>query len=110
MDPAYLTDQHDRDTLRRGPAWVRGEWAQCLALLVAGSPSKRGCFLVADDFDVDWFVRMNNTGGPVDVWEVTGVQPAALVQSPEGYFYLPEVMPLDRVRLVQRDLPPISRW
>jgi len=27
---------------------------------------------------------MNNTGGPVDVWEAHGVDPDTLMQSPEG--------------------------
>jgi hypothetical protein len=37
---------------------------------IAGSsaPEEQGVFLCLNEFDVDFFVRMNNTGGPVDVW------------------------------------------
>ncbi|MFJ6094940.1 hypothetical protein [Williamsia muralis] len=52
---------------------------------------------------------MNNTGGPVDVWEVTGVDADTLVQSPQGYCFFPGVVSRDRVRLVQRDIPPVNR-
>jgi hypothetical protein len=51
---------------------------------------------------------MNNTGGPVDVWGVDGVDEAKLVESPEGFLYLPEVVPPERLRLVRRDAPPES--
>ncbi|MFC7447448.1 hypothetical protein [Rhodococcus daqingensis] len=78
---------------------------------IAGSrrPVQEGCFLAADEFERDWFVRMNNTGGAVDVWEVHGVDAADLVLSPEGYHYFPGVIPTGSVRLAQRDLPPASR-
>lgn len=78
---------------------------------IAGSerPEQDGCFLVADDFDVDWFVGLNNTGGPVDVWEVAGVDPGSLVRSPEGYLYFPGAIAADRVRLVRADVPPRAR-
>ncbi|WP_197037714.1 MULTISPECIES: hypothetical protein [Actinomycetes] len=52
---------------------------------------------------------MNNTGGPVDVWEVSGVDADTLVESPQGYYFFPGVVSRDRVRLVQRDIPPVNR-
>ena len=29
-------------------------------------PQQEGCFLVLREFKADWFIRMNNSGGPVD--------------------------------------------
>lgn len=77
---------------------------------IAGStqPEQPGCFLVDSQFDTEWFVRMNNTGGAVDVWEVTGVDVDELVESPEGYMYLPAVIPNRQLRLIKRDLPPMT--
>jgi hypothetical protein len=43
--------------------------------------------LCRDEWEVDWFVRMNNTGGPVDVWAVDRVDEAELMESPEGHHY-----------------------
>lgn len=78
---------------------------------IAGNrqPEQPGCFLVDDQFDVDWFVRMNNTESAVDVWEISGVDVAELVQSPEGYLYLPAVIPPQQLRLIKRDLTPLAR-
>jgi hypothetical protein len=41
------------------------------------------------EFEVDWFVSFDSGCGPVDVWEIVGVEPETLVESPEGYFYFP---------------------
>ena len=48
---------------------------------IAGSrrAEQEGCFLAHGDMEADWFVRMNNTGGPVDVWQVNNVTEADLV-------------------------------
>jgi hypothetical protein len=54
---------------------------------IAGSesPEQEGCFLCHDESGAEWFIDMNNTGGPVDVWAVDGVDPSELRESPEGY-------------------------
>jgi hypothetical protein len=79
---------------------------------IAGSPvpEQEGCFLALDEWTTDYFVEMNNTGGPVDVWAVHDVDEADLVQSPQGYLYLPGVIPPDRLRLVRKDVPPTTPW
>ena len=76
---------------------------------IAGSaaPEQQGCFLCRED-DVDWFVAMNNTGDPCDVWAVSGVDEEALVLSPEGYEYLPAAIPPDRLKLVRADAVPLK--
>lgn len=78
---------------------------------IAGShrPEQQGCFLAADEGERDWFVQMNNTGGAVDVWEVQGIDADDLTQSPEGHYYFPGVISAAKLRLVQRDLPPVLR-
>jgi hypothetical protein len=73
-------EEYGLDTSRMGAA--RG---------IAGSysPEAEGCFLVAGEWEVDWFVRMNNTGGDVDVWAVDNVDPGQIVGNGTGYDYLP---------------------
>ena len=66
-----------------------------------------GCFL-ADEWTADFFVQLNNTGGPVDVWAVEGVDEVLLLISPEGYQYLPEAISAERLSLVRRDIGPAS--
>lgn len=75
---------------------------------IAGSreAEQAGCFLAMDESELDWFVGMNNTGGPVDVWEVANVNIDDLVESPEGHLYLPGVVSPELLRLLQLDLPP----
>jgi hypothetical protein len=75
---------------------------------IAGSlhPEQEGCFLCRDEGEVDWFVRMNNTGGPVDVWAVDGVDEEDLMESPEGYPYLAAPVSPERISLVRRDIEP----
>jgi hypothetical protein len=74
---------------------------------IAGStvPEQDGVFLAPDRWTTDYFVGMNNTGGPVDVWEVRGIDPAELVTSPEGYQFLPSVVPPGRLSLLRQDIP-----
>ncbi len=71
-------------------------------------PGQEGCFLAQDAFERDRFVRMNATGGPVDVRQVGGVDPGALAQSGEGHWSPPGTVPPGRVRLVLRDVPPFA--
>ena len=52
---------------------------------IAGSvrPEEEGCFLCRDRWEADWFVAMNNTGGPVDIWAIEDVNSANwLMQAP----------------------------
>lgn len=74
---------------------------------IAGStrPEADGVFLARDAFETDWFVDMNNTGGPVDVWRVDGVDPDLLQDNGNGHVYLPGTVPPARLALVRTDLP-----
>jgi hypothetical protein len=75
---------------------------------IAGSstPEVEGCFLCLDDGEDDWFVRLNNTGGPVDVWEVAGICLKELLMSPEGHTYIARKVAPQHLRLARMDLPP----
>jgi hypothetical protein len=68
---------------------------------IAGStrPERDGVFLCRDESEAAWFVRMNNTGGPVDVWEVVGIQSEELVDAGSGFVYLPDRIPVSQVAL-----------
>lgn len=78
---------------------------------IAGSlsPEVAGVFLCTDASEVDFFVRMNNTGGPVDVWAVEGIDGASLVTFDTGYSYLPEKIEATRLTLIGAELPPVRR-
>ena len=69
---------------------------------IAGSrkPEVEGCFVCVDEWEVEWFAStINNTGGPVDVWEVEGLTAADLIESPSGHHWFPGTIPSTRVRL-----------
>ena len=70
---------------------------------IAGStaPEVEGVFL---DELPDFFVRMNNTGGLVDVWGVDGIDPAALIESSNGFRYFPGVISTANLTLLDTDL------
>lgn len=73
---------------------------------IAGStrPEVDGIFL-GHEHDVDYFTRLNNTGTEVDVWAVDGIDEDDLIDSPNGYLYLPGVIPADRLILIATDIP-----
>ena len=73
---------------------------------IAGSltPEAAGIFLCRDEFEADWFVRMNNTGGPVDVWMVEGVDPTSLTDNGRGYGYFSTKIPASSLTLLRSSL------
>ncbi|MFF0095939.1 hypothetical protein ACFYSF_39330 [Streptomyces canus] len=50
--------------------------------------------------------QINNTGGPVDLWSVDGIDEELLLDNGNGFVYLPGRIPAARVRLVRSDVPP----
>ncbi len=104
-----MTSVLNRDSiLAHGLDWTR----MGAAPGIAGSrrAEQTGCFLARDEFEAGWFVRMNNTGGAVDVWGVRGVEATSLVEAPEGYLYFPGVIHQVGLRLLRRDLSPGDVW
>ena len=74
---------------------------------IAGSiePEEVGCFLCRNEAEAEWFVRMNNTGGPVDVWAVDRINPELLVQTSNGFMYLPGRILPGELTLLRCDIP-----
>lgn len=86
-------------TLMGAAPWIAGSRA----------PEVEGCYLTEDEFTAAFFFRMNNTGGAVDLWAVEGVDPSSLMESPNGFRYLPERISSDRLTLVRTDVAPVPR-
>ena len=100
----HVTSTANRASItRHGLDWSRMGAARGIAGSTA--PEVPGCFLAADERDADYFVRMNNTGGPVDVWEVSGVDDGDLREF-SGYAYLPATIHRGQLRLVRTDIAP----
>jgi hypothetical protein len=56
--------------------------------------------------EADYFMCMNNTGGPVDVWQVDGIDVGQLLDAGSGYLYLPRLVDAASVRLTVLDRQP----
>ena len=56
-------------------------------------------FLCRDEFEADFFVRINNTGGPVDVWAVAGIEEEELIAAGSGFGYFQARIPRGQVTL-----------
>jgi hypothetical protein len=104
----HVTSVRNRDSIQaRGLDWERMGAARGIAGSVR--PEQDGCFVCLSEWEMEWFVDMNNTGGPVDVWEVEGVNESELVESPEGHSFVPRRIPADCLRLHQTDVPQRER-
>lgn len=94
---------HVTSALNRESIQAHGlDWARMgVARGIAGSsvPEEEGVFLCRDESEADFFVRMNNTGGPVDVWAVTGIDELQLITTDSGFSYFPAPIPLSQVTL-----------
>ena len=99
----HVTSAMNRDSiLAHGLDWTR----MGAAPGIAGSsrPEAHGVFVCRNENEADFFVRMNNTGGPVDLWSVADVDEALLTDNGNGFVYLPGRVPAARVRLVRSDI------
>jgi hypothetical protein len=104
-EPLYhVTSAANRESIREfGLDWTRMGAARGIAGSTA--PEIDGVFVCRDRFDADFFVRINNTGGPVDVWQIDGVEESELCQSDDGFAYLPSRIAPHRLTLRESDLP-----
>ncbi|HEY1737514.1 MAG TPA: hypothetical protein VGI86_02325 [Acidimicrobiia bacterium] len=105
MSLFHVTSVHNRESIQTfGLDWTR----MAAARGIAGSrrPEQDGCFLCRSEFEMEWIVGLNNTGGPVDVWAVDGVDVVELVESPEGFLYLPGCIAVEQLQLWRTDCPP----
>jgi hypothetical protein len=89
----HVTSALNRESIElHGLDWSRMGAARGIA--GSASPEVEGCFLLDDEWSIDWFIEtINNTGGPVDVWAVEGIEPDQLVENGSGYFYFPDRIP-----------------
>jgi hypothetical protein len=73
---------------------------------IAGSrgPEVEGCFVCVDEFEVSFFLRINNTGGPVDVWAIEGVEEEELITPPNGFQYVSRRIAPTMLSLHRRDV------
>jgi hypothetical protein len=83
--------------LAHGLDWTRMGSARGIAGSTA--PEEQGVFLCRDESEARFFVDMNNTGDPVDVWEVTGIAEGELVTGDTGFCYFPAPIPPAQVTL-----------
>jgi hypothetical protein len=86
--------------LAHGLDWTRMGAARGIA--GSTSPEQEGVFLCLDEFEAGFFVQINNTGGPVDVWMVTGIEADELVDGGSGFGYFPSPIPPAQVTLADR--------
>jgi hypothetical protein len=106
MPHFHVSSTRNRESiLAAGLDWTRMGAARGIA--GSSRPEVDGVFLCADEAFVGFFVRMNNTGGPVDVWAVDGYTDDQLVTSSEGFPYLASRIPADRLTLLDR---PADDW
>lgn len=85
------------------------DWSQMkTARGIAGStaPEQAAIFLCFSELEAGFFIDMNNTGGPVDLWAVEGIERSELVESPEGFFFVPRPISPSRLTLVRADIEP----
>ena len=96
----HVSSVHNRDSIdRHGLDWK----LMGAARGIAGSavPEVEGCFLCQDEFEVNWFaMTVNNTGGPVDVWVIEGVDATQLLER-DGYQYIPATIARHQLSLLR---------
>jgi hypothetical protein len=96
----HVSSAANRNSIRvHGLDWTRMGAARG----IAGStvPEADGVFLCPDEFTVGFFVRMNNTGGPVDVWAVSGIDKEQMSDNGSGFFYFPGRISPGQVTLIE---------
>jgi hypothetical protein len=104
MPPLFhVSSAANRESIRaHGLDWTRMGAARG----IAGSmtPEEKGVFLCRDEFEARFFIGLNNTGGPVDVWVVTGLEESELVTGGSGFCYFPA--PISPAQVTLADWPP----
>jgi hypothetical protein len=94
----HVTSVLNRESiLAHGLDWTRMGAASGIA--GSSAPEEAGVFLCRDEGEAGFFVGMNNTGGPVDVWSVTGIGEHQLITTGSGFSYFPAWIPNSQVTL-----------
>ena len=101
----HVTSMRTRDSIARfGLDWSRMGPAPGVA--GAGAPEVEGIFVCPDESDVDFFVHLNTSGAPVDVWAIDGVDPRELIEADNGFAFLPRRVAPEDLTLVSQALTP----
>ncbi|WP_189262041.1 hypothetical protein [Streptomyces fuscichromogenes] len=95
-----------RSISRHGLDWTRMGAAPGIA--GSGRPEVEGIFVCRGEEEADFLLQINNTGGPVDLWSVDGIDEGSLLDNGNGFVYLPDRIPAARVRLVRPDVPQLG--
>lgn len=98
------SSQNRASITEHGLDWTRMGAARGIA--GSGQPEVEGVFVCLDQSTVDFIVRINNTGGTVDVWAIDNAEEGELVDTPNGFGFLPRRVPPQDLELVQPGLPP----
>lgn len=96
----HVSSVANRESIRaHGLDWTR----MGAAPGIAGStvPEADGVFLSPDEFTAEFFIRMNNTGGPVDLWAVSGIDKEQMLDNGSGFLYFPGRIAAGQVTLVE---------
>ena len=95
----HVTSVQNRESIRaHGLDWTLMGAAPGIA--GSGSPEAEGVFLCPSEFDAGFFVQINNTGGPVDVWAVDGIDEEELITTVNGFSYFPGRIPAHQITLL----------
>ena len=99
MPPLFhVSPAANRESIRaHGLDWNRMGAARGIA--GSTTPEENGVFLCRDEFEARFFTDLNNTGGPVDVWVVTGVEESELLTGGSGFCYFPAAISPAQVTL-----------
>ena len=89
----------NRDSIMaHGLDWTRMGAAPGIA--ASEAPKEDGVFLCLHESD--FFLHINNTGGPVDVWAVNDIDKRQLITTGSGFSYLPTRIPRRQLTLLGR--------
>jgi hypothetical protein len=92
--------------LSHGLDWTRMGAAPGIA--GSAAPEEQGVFLCRDLFEAGFYVQINNTGGAVDVWTVTGIEEHRLITAGTGFSYYPARIPRSQIDLAKWPSPELS--
>lgn len=98
----HVTSVHNRDSIEEhGLDWTYMGAARGIA--GSHAPEKEGVFVTTSRFDADFFLRMNNTGGPVDLWAIDGVD--VTFDTSDGFLWIPARIAREHLTLIERAIP-----
>jgi len=101
----HVTSNKNRESIEQyGLDWTRMTAARGIA--GSSAPEEAGIFVCFGEHEADFFVMGNNTGGPVVVWAIEGIDLSELVESDDGFSYLPRPIPPTQLRIHRADVAP----